>query len=107
MPTITLIQHSGESYTVEADDGATVMEVAIDNDIDGIIGECGGCCSCATCHCYIDPAYMGKLPARSSLETEMLEFASSEAKDNSRLACQVEITDELDGMVVTLPETQL
>jgi 2Fe-2S ferredoxin len=107
VPTITLIQHSGESYTVEADDGATVMEVAIDNDIDGIIGECGGCCSCATCHCYIDAAYLDKIPPRGDLETEMLEFASSEAKDNSRLACQVEITDELDGMVVTLPETQL
>lgn len=107
VPTITLIQHSGESYTVEAADGATVMEVAIDNDITGIIGECGGCCSCATCHCYIDPAFMDKLPPRGDLETEMLEFASSEAKTNSRLACQVEITDELDGMVVTLPETQL
>lgn len=107
VPTITLIQHSGESYTVEAADGATVMEVAIDNDITGIIGECGGCCSCATCHCYIDPAFMDKLPPRGDLETEMLEFASSEAKANSRLACQVEITDELDGMVVTLPETQL
>ena len=83
------------------------MEVAIDNDIDGIIGECGGCCSCATCHCYIDPAYKDKIPPRGDLETEMLEFASSEANDNSRLACQVEITDELDGMVVTLPETQL
>jgi len=92
---------------VEAADGATVMEVAIDNDIDGIIGECGGCCSCATCHCYIDHAYKDKIPPRGDLETEMLEFASSEANDNSRLACQVEITDELDGMVVTLPETQL
>lgn len=107
MPRITLIQHSGESHTVQVDEGTTVMEAAINNAIDGIIGECGGCCSCATCHCYIDEASLAKLPPRGELESEMLEFASSEARASSRLACQVEITDELDGMVVTLPETQL
>jgi 2Fe-2S ferredoxin len=107
VPKITLIQHTGDAHTLEVEAGNTVMEAAITNAIDGIIGECGGCCSCATCHCYVDEQWLDKLPARSELENEMLEFASSEARSNSRLACQVEITDELEGMVVRLPETQL
>ena len=107
MPTITLIQHSGESYTVEADDGATVMEVAIDNDIDGIIGECGGCCSCATCHCYVDDAWVAKAGTTTSQdERDMLESTSAPVKVNSRLSCQIIMTAELDGLVVHLPEHQ-
>ena len=107
MPTISLIEHCGESHTLQVEEGTTVMEAAINNALDGIIGECGGCCSCATCHCYIDPQWLDKLPVRGDLESEMLEFASSPAGSNSRLACQVEITQDLDGLVVTLPETQL
>jgi 2Fe-2S ferredoxin len=107
VPTITLIAHTGEIHTLDVEEGTTVMEAAINNAVDGIIGECGGCCSCATCHCYIDSRWLDKLPVRGDLESEMLEFASSQAGPNSRLACQVEVTDALDGLVVTLPETQL
>ncbi len=107
MPTITLIAHTGETHTVQVEEGTTVMEAAINNAVDGIIGECGGCCSCATCHCYIDSRWLDKIPVRGDLESEMLEFASSQAGPNSRLACQIEITEDLDGLVVTLPETQL
>ncbi|MEL6747080.1 MAG: 2Fe-2S iron-sulfur cluster-binding protein [Pseudomonadota bacterium] len=105
MPKITFIQHSGESVTVDADVGMTVMETALKNDVPGIDAECGGACACATCHVYVDEAWRDKLNAREDTEEDMLDFAF-EVADNSRLSCQVKVTAELDGLVVRVPEKQ-
>lgn len=107
MPNITIIEHDGQSHTIEVTEGTTVMEAAIQYDIPGIIGECGGSCSCATCHCYVDPAWQNRFEPRSELEREMLEFAACAIQENSRLSCQLEVTEELDGLIVRLPEAQL
>lgn len=82
------------------------MMAAVFDGLDGIEGMCGGCLSCASCHVYVDPAWVDKLPAPSDDELAMLEQTSSERRANSRLSCQIEMTDELAGMVVTMPETQ-
>jgi len=105
MPVITFVEANGTSHEVQAETGHTLMQTAIDNMIDGIVAECGGSCSCATCHCYIDPAWMDKVGQASGMEQDMLECVI-EPKDNSRLSCQVVITDELDGLTVTLPASQ-
>jgi 2Fe-2S ferredoxin len=91
---------------VEVDTGYTVMEGAMDNNIDGIVAECGGACACATCHAYIDEAWLGKLPDMDDMEDSMLD-AAYERRPNSRLTCQIEITDELDGLVVYVAENEL
>ena len=82
------------------------MEGAVRNGIDGIVAECGGCCSCATCHVYVDEAWVGKTGVPSSLEDEMLECTESERKANSRLSCQLKVSDELDGLIVHTPPAQ-
>ncbi len=82
------------------------MQGATLNGIDGIEGECGGSCSCATCHVYVDEAWASKLPAMAEAEDEMLDCAESERKGNSRLSCQIKMSEELDGLVVYLPEKQ-
>jgi 2Fe-2S ferredoxin len=105
MPLIKFTSHEGNTVEVHAAAGTSVMQAAVDNGIDGIIAECGGACSCATCHCYVDDAWTAKLDAASDLEKEMIECVL-DPEDNSRLSCQVVITDELDGMVVRLPENQ-
>jgi 2Fe-2S ferredoxin len=105
MPTITFICHNGQSSEVLAQTGDSLMETATFNGVMGVVAECGGACSCATCHVYIDPDWYAKLPVPDESEKEMLEFAIDPRK-NSRLSCQVEITEELDGMVVHTPENQ-
>lgn len=105
MALITYIQHDGTRHDVNVDNGGSVMNGAIDNMIEGIIGECGGACSCATCHCYVDEAWVSKLPAPEQLEMDMLECVFTQ-KPNSRLTCQIIVTDDLDGLVVRLPESQ-
>ena len=105
MATITYIEHSGTKHEIEVKNGSTVMEGAVDNMLDGIIGECGGCCSCATCHVIVDEAWFTKLAQASETELEMLE-AVPEPTATSRLGCQITVTDELDGLVVTMPEDQ-
>lgn len=105
MPKITYITHDGTATEVEATVGSTVMQTAVDNFIDGILAECGGACSCATCHCYIDETWQEKVGEANPLEKEMLDFAV-EPKENSRLSCQIDVTEELDGLVVHLPESQ-
>lgn len=107
MPTITYIQPSGTEQTIEVAAGTTVMHAAIANDIDGIIGECGGSAMCATCHVYVDDAFANKLPEVNSVEDEMLDSAASERRSNSRLGCQLVIGPELDGLRVRLPESQV
>lgn len=105
MTKITYIDHAGKQTTVEAEDGATVMETAIRNDIPGIEAECGGSCSCATCHVYVDEAWAEKLPKAGPLEEDMLDFAY-DVRPTSRLSCQIVVKPELDGLVVTTPEKQ-
>ena len=99
MPKITFITPDGERHEVEVENGYSVMEAAINNNIDGIVAECGGACACATCHSYIDEAWLSRLPPMDDMEDSMLD-AAYERKDNSRLTCQIEVSDELDGLVV-------
>ena len=105
MTKITYIDHAGKSTTVDAEDGATVMETAIRNDVPGIEAECGGSCSCATCHVYVADAWLDKLPKPGPLEEDMLDFAF-DVRPNSRLSCQITVKAELDGLTVTTPEKQ-
>ncbi|MEO0367763.1 MAG: 2Fe-2S iron-sulfur cluster-binding protein [Pseudomonadota bacterium] len=105
MPKIVFIDFEGEQRTVDAVSGDSVMEAATSNDIPGIDADCGGACACATCHVYIDTDWMAVVGAPNELEAEMLEVAE-EVEDNSRLACQVKVSEEMDGLVVTTPESQ-
>ncbi len=105
MPKILFIEHNGTQHVVEAEVGKSLMQTALDNMVPGIVGDCGGCCSCATCHGYIDPAHCDKLPAKSEEEVMMLDGALR-VEDNSRLTCQLIVKEELDGLIVRLPASQ-
>jgi 2Fe-2S ferredoxin len=105
MPTITFIEHDGVVHTVEAELGATVMETALRNDISSIVAECGGGCTCATCHVYVDEAWMEKAGAPNAQEESELD-AAFDVRPNSRLSCQIKVTAELDGLVVRTPSYQ-
>jgi len=105
MPRITFIEHNGTERTVEAENGLSVMETAIDNGVPGIDADCGGGCSCATCHVFVDPAWLAKVGPTNDNEDAMLSV-SNDRQENSRLSCQIKLTDELDGLIVTTPEFQ-
>ena len=105
MPKLTYIDVGGTSRPVESPVGWTVMEAAVKNNVPGIEAECGGACACATCHVYVDEAWMDKVGAAQPMEADMLDFAS-DLKPNSRLSCQIRVTPELDGLVVRTPERQ-
>ncbi|MBX2867983.1 MAG: 2Fe-2S iron-sulfur cluster binding domain-containing protein [Acidiferrobacterales bacterium] len=105
MPTIHYVLHDGTRHSIDAPIGDSVMLVALRNDFEGILAECGGACSCATCHVHIDPEWVNKLPEMDDLEQEMLDFAEN-VDDTSRLSCQLKITDEMDGLIVNVPESQ-
>jgi 2Fe-2S ferredoxin len=105
MPKILFIEASGQEHMVEAKAGQSLMQAATDHLVPGILADCGGYCNCATCHCYIEPAWAASLPAPDSMEKDMLDCAI-DPQDNSRLSCQVQITDAMDGMVVRLPVSQ-
>jgi len=105
MPRIKYIEHNGKEHEVEVPVGWTVMEGAVKNLIPGIDADCGGACACATCHVYVDPAWIEKLPPKEEMEASMLDFAQ-EPKSNSRLSCQIKVTPELDGLVVRTPKDQ-
>ena len=107
MPTVTYIGFSGESHSVDVPVGESVMQGAFDNNVPGIDADCGGECACATCHVYIDPQWqqqVGPIPSGSD-EEAMLSFAAV-TQDNSRLSCQIVMTEALDGLVVTMPDGQ-
>ena len=106
MANITFVEASGQSTTVNLADGWNLMQGAIANGIDGILGECGGSCACATCHCYVDEARLGDLPPASENELGMLDNVAAERRPNSRLACQIKATAALEGLIIHLPETQ-
>jgi 2Fe-2S ferredoxin len=105
MPKITYIEADGTRYDTEGQNGATVMETAIMNGVPGIVAECGGACTCATCHVYIDEAWTEIVGGPSMMEEDMLDFAF-EVKPTSRLSCQVKVRDELEGLVVHVPRRQ-
>ncbi|MBL4853652.1 MAG: 2Fe-2S iron-sulfur cluster binding domain-containing protein [Robiginitomaculum sp.] len=105
MAKITYIDQDGTKREVEAKPGQSIMEVAVANMIPGIDADCGGACACATCHVYVDDAWAGKLKPKDDMEDSMLDFAE-DVREHSRLSCQILVTDELDGIVVTTPESQ-
>ena len=105
MAKITYIAHDGTNFEVDAPNGTTVMENAIKNAVPGIEAECGGACACATCHVYVDEKWTGEVGPAEAMEEDMLDFAY-EVQPNSRLSCQIKVRDELDGLVVRVPERQ-
>jgi ferredoxin, 2Fe-2S len=105
MPKITYIEQNGTERTVEVPAGWSVMEGAVKNRVPGIDADCGGACACATCHVYVDPAWLAKLPQRQEMEEQMLDFAQ-DVKPNSRLSCQIKVSPALDGLIVQTPRTQ-
>ncbi len=105
MTKIVFVETDGTRHEIDAKNGATIMEVAIQNDIKGIVGECGGACTCATCHVYVDSEWSEKTGDPSAMEEDMLDFAS-DVRDSSRLSCQIKVSDELDGLVVHVPARQ-
>ncbi|MEP6655663.1 MAG: 2Fe-2S iron-sulfur cluster-binding protein [Betaproteobacteria bacterium] len=106
MPKVIFVHSNATTTTIEAATGLTVMEAARDNNVPGIKAECGGECSCSTCHCYVDAPWAARLPPKRADEASLVEFAW-EPKDTSRLACQIRLTDALDGLVLHIPERQL
>lgn len=105
MPTVTFIAFDGKAHSVEVPAGTTLMRAATDNGVAGIDGDCGGNCACATCHVFVGSEWAERVGTRTPAEDEMLNFAA-ELRDSSRLACQITLTDALDGLVVNLPEGQ-
>jgi ferredoxin, 2Fe-2S len=105
MARITYIEFNGTKHVIDIQPGMTVMEGAVKNNVPGIDAECGGACACATCHVYVDPGWTAKTGEHGELEASMLDIACN-LQPNSRLSCQIRVTEELDGLVVNLPESQ-
>ncbi len=105
MTKITFIEHNGKEHTVDVENDMTLMEAAVKNMVPGIDADCGGACACATCHVYVEPDWVEKTGEREETEEDMLDFAF-DVQENSRLSCQIKISDVLDGLVVKLPEKQ-
>ena len=101
MPKLIVVTRDGTEQTVEGEAGLSVMEVIRDNGFDELMALCGGCCSCATCHVHVDPAFLGQLPAMSEDENDLLD-SSDHRNDQSRLSCQLPFSDALDGLRVTI-----
>ena len=106
MATITYKHVDGTATEVEVDNGYSVMEGAINANVPGIVAECGGACACATCHAYVDESWLDRLPEMDDMEDAMLD-AAYERRDNSRLTCQLEVSDDLDGLTVTVADNEL
>ena len=105
MPLITYVESNGTQHSVQVEIGSSVMQGAIDHGIEGIVAECGGSCTCATCHCYVDDAWFPRLNEPEEMEKDML-ICAHDPRPNSRLSCQIAVTDELDGLVIHIPESQ-
>ncbi|NBB15111.1 2Fe-2S iron-sulfur cluster binding domain-containing protein [Caulobacter sp. SLTY] len=105
MAKITYIEHDGTEHTIEVKNGMSVMEGAIKNNVPGIDADCGGACACATCHVYVDPAFEPLTGEKSAMEESMLDFAEN-VEPNSRLSCQIKVSDALEGLIVRMPESQ-
>ena len=107
MAKITYVEHNGTEHVVEVANGLTVMEGARDNNIPGIEADCGGACACSTCHVYIHPDWVEKLPAKDDMEEDMLDCAFEPDPARSRLSCQDKVSDALEGLIVQMPEKQI
>ena len=107
MVKITYIEFDGTEHVVDVEVGMTVMVGARDNNIPGIEADCGGACACSTCHVYVDPNWVGKIPEKEDMEEDMLDFAYSPDENLSRLTCQLQVTEEIDGLIVRMPEKQI
>jgi 2Fe-2S ferredoxin len=107
MAKITYVEFSGKEHVIEVKNGLTVMEGARDNGIPGIEADCGGACACSTCHVYVDPAWVDRLPAKDGMEADMLDFAYEPDLVRSRLTCQLKVSDALEGLRVQMPEKQI
>jgi len=105
MPKITYVEFSGTEHAIEVKTGLSVMEGAVKHNVPGIDADCGGACACATCHVYVDAAWTDKVGSPSAMEESMLDFAEN-VEPNSRLSCQIKVTEALDGLVVRMPESQ-
>ena len=105
MGKITFVSSTGERTEVEAATGESVMRIALNAGLDGLVAECGGCLSCATCHCYVEGGWANKLPEPSEEEKVMVDCAI-DVRDNSRLSCQIVYTDDMDGIEIGIPATQ-
>ncbi|MBB5498671.1 2Fe-2S iron-sulfur cluster-binding protein [Paraburkholderia sp. MM5384-R2] len=106
MPTITFIEHDGKEHRVDVDVGKSAMQAAVGASLSSILADCGGSCSCATCHGYVDPAWINRVPPADSMETDMIDCALN-VQENSRLTCQIRVTEALDGLVIRLPASQI
>ncbi|MDH4565180.1 2Fe-2S iron-sulfur cluster binding domain-containing protein [Pseudomonas sp. BN414] len=105
MARITFIEHTGKSIEVDAKNGDSLMKAALASGVEGLTAECGGCLSCATCHCYVDEEWTNRLPSPSDEELVMVECAV-DARPNSRLSCQVVVSEDMDGLVIHIPASQ-
>ena len=105
MAKITYVEFDGTEHVIDVKPGLSVMEGAVKNNIPGIDADCVGACACATCHVYVDEAWAAKTGEKSAMEESMLDFAEN-VQDNSRLSCQIKVSDDLDGLVVRMPESQ-
>ncbi len=106
MACVTYVNHDGTENVIDVPNGDSVMQGAVNNMIEGIVAECGGGLSCATCHCYVDDAWIDRVGLPSEAETQMLESTPAEKRHGSRLSCQIAVSDVLDGLVVHLPKSQ-
>lgn len=103
MPKVTWILHDGREISANVKNGLNLMEAAVAHNVPEVIGECGGCLSCATCHVYVDPAWEAKTGEPGEMENDMLEITAAERRENSRLSCQITASDALDGLVLHVP----
>ena len=106
MPKITLIEFNGQDHIIDAEVGKSLMQNALDNAVPGIDADCGGACACGTCHVFLDPQWLESSGESNPLEDSMLSMRP-DREDNSRLSCQIEVTDAMEGMVVRMPEYQM
>jgi 2Fe-2S ferredoxin len=105
MARIIFVEHDGARHEVDAAEGRSLMEAALQHNVPGIDADCGGACSCATCHVYVDDSWLERIGDRGDMEDLMLEYAER-VRPNSRLSCQINVTDALDGLIVALPSSQ-
>lgn len=106
MSKVVYVSHDGTRHELDVADGVSLMQAAVSNGIYDIVGDCGGSASCATCHVYVNDAFMDKLQAPNERETSMMDCTAAEVKPNSRLCCQITMTPELDGIIVEIPDKQ-
>ncbi|QND72887.1 2Fe-2S iron-sulfur cluster-binding protein [Tardiphaga robiniae] len=106
MAKITFIASNGSTHSVETPVGVSIMKAAVDNGLDGIVAECGGSLACATCHVYVSPEFANRISPASGIENDLLDCTASERLPNSRLSCQIRMSDDIDGIVVEIPEAQ-